>query len=297
MKKINHIIPGIISLLALLGGLFIGCKKENTLVDVPSQAHFVGNRNQSYSITSATPAPYKITVGTTDVSSSDRTVTFKIVSSTGAVAGTHYTLSGVSGSTVVIPAGKATADISVQGIFAPYNGTGRKDSLMFVLSSPSIDPAKFSDTVKLLLRGPCFEGDLVLADFLGAYKNTVETFGSNPAYGPYTTTISAVNQLTPTTGTVTVTNIWDNGWSPITFTLDWTNPANRTATVVAQSAIGGSDAGDLSSTYAGQTVAVRPFAGNAGTFSWCGNTLTLRMQLGVTGVGFFGLLYTVNMAR
>jgi hypothetical protein len=296
MKKINYIISGSIGLLVVMGGLFVGCKKENTLVVAPAQAHFIGNRNQSYSITTNPATPYKITIGTTDVSSSDRPITVNVTSSTGAVAGTHYNLSGVNGKTLVIPAGKATAEITVTGILAQYN-SGRKDTLMFTLSSPSVDPAKFSDTVKLLLRGPCFEGDVVLSEFIGAYANTVETFGAGSPYGPYTTTISSVNQLTPTTGTVTVTNIWDNGWSPITFTLDWTNPAARTATVVTQTAIGGSNAGDLNPAYAGQTIQVRPFAGQPGTFSACNGTLTLRMQLGVTGVGFFGSLYTVNMAR
>jgi hypothetical protein len=296
MKKINYILSGSIALLVVMGGLFTGCKKENTLVVAPAQVHFVGNRNQSYSITTNPATPYKITIGTTDVSSSDRTITVNVSSPTGAVEGTHYTLSGLSGKTLVIPAGKATTEVTVQGVLAQYN-SGRKDTLMFVLSSPSVDPAKFSDTVKLLLRGPCFEGDVDLDAFVGAYNNTVETLGAGAPYGPYTTTISSVTKLTATTGTVTVTNIWDNGWSPITFTLDWTNPASRTAIVVAQTAIGGSNAGDLSATYAGQTVAVRPFAGQPGTFSACNGTLTLRMQLGVTGVGFFGSLYTVNMAR
>jgi hypothetical protein len=295
MKKINYIIFGSISLVLLIGGLLIGCKKEDAVVVAPAQAHFTGGLNQKYSITSNPPPAFKLTVGTTDVSSSDRTVTFKLTSPTGAVAGTHYTLSGVSGNTIVIPAGKATADILVQGVFAPYNA-GRKDTLVFELLTPSVDVAEFNKTVKLLLSGPCFEGDIVLTDFLGTYNNTNETFGTSP-WGPYTTTISAVNQLTATTGTVTITNVWDNGWAPLTFTLDWTNPAARTATVVSQSAIGGSNAGNISATYEGQTIQVRPYSGQPGTFSWCAGTLTLKMQLGPTGVGYFGALYTVNMAR
>ena len=297
MKKINYIISGSIGLLVVLGCLFIGCKKDNVLVVAPAQAHFVGAKSQSYSILTNPATPYKITVGTTDVSTSDRTITFKVSSTTGAVSGTHYTLSGVSGNTVVIPAGKATADITVQGIFAPYNGTGRKDLLEFVLSSPSVDPAKFSDTVRLQLRGPCFEGDVTLTDLLGDYTNTIEVFATNPAYGPYTTTVASVTQLTPTTGSIVINNIWNNGWSPITFNLDWTNPANRTATVVTQTAIGGSNGGDLNPAYDGITMQIRPFAGQTGTFSACSNTFTLKTQLGVTGLGFFPGLYTVTMKR
>ena len=34
-----------------------------------------------------------------------------------------------------------------------------------------------------------------------------------------------------------------------------------------------------------------------GTYSYCDGTFTLKMQLGVTGIGWFNALYTVNMAR
>jgi hypothetical protein len=287
------------SIMSILLGLviFTACNKnkEYETTSPGSYAHFTGATLQTYSIPTATTGTYTVTVGTTDVSAQDRTVTFNVTSPTGAVKGTQYTLS-VTGNTVVIPAGQATADIKVQGVYSQYT-SGRKDTLVFSLSSPSMDPAKFQDTVKLALRGGCFEGDVILNNLKGTWAHTVETLGTGAPYGPYTTTISAVNQLTPTTGTVTVTNIWDNGWSPITFTLDWTDPNNRTAIVVPQTAIGGSNAGDLNSAYAGQTVAVRAFAGNPGTFSVCNNTLTLRMQLGVTGVGYFASLYTVNLAR
>jgi len=282
--------------LLLLFVVIAGCDKtklyKTKIAD--TQAHFIGSKNQQYNVV-VNPAPaYTITLGTTDVADVDRTVTIKVTSPTGASA-TQYTLSA-AGNTVTIPKGQATATFNVQANFAAYT-TGRKDTLIFTIQEPSIKSASFSDTVKLALRGPCFEGGVVLSDFIGAYANTVETFATNPPYGPYRTTISSVNQLTATTGTITVNNIWDNGWGPITFTLDWTDPANRTATVVSQAAITGSDAGDISATYAGQTIAVRPFAGSPGTFSWCSGTLTLKMQLGVTGVGFFNALYTVNLAR
>jgi hypothetical protein len=195
--------------------------------------------------------------------------------------------------TVTIPAGKAIDSIEVRGVFSQYS-SGRKDSLIFTLKEPSLKAAPYNSTYRLYMRGPCFEGDMVLAELLGSYKNTNELFGTS-AYGPYLTTISKVTQISPTKGTIVVTNIWDNGWNPITFTLDWTNPANRTATLVEQAGIG--DAGTLNPAYAGQDISVRPFAGQVGTFSYCKGTIQLKMQLGVTGLGFFGQLYTVNMAR
>lgn len=280
-----------------IAAIMAGCDKTKPydVLMAESQVHFIGAKFQSYQM-AVNPAPvYKINIGTTDVSSSARTVTVNVTSPTGAVAGTHYSL--VGGNTVTIPAGQATVALDVQGVYSQYT-SGRKDTLVFTLAQPDIKPAKFTDTIKLVLRGPCFEGDVTLSAFAGNWVAN-ETFGTS-AYGPYACTIPAasITPLTATTATIVVTNIWDNGWGPITFTLDWTDPANRTAVVVPQAAIPGSNAGDINSAYAGQTVAVRAHAtGGPGTFSACNNTFTLRMQLGVTGVGYFGSLYTVNLTR
>jgi hypothetical protein len=287
----------------ILATLFFGGCDKNKLYefDYPtSEAHFTGAKNQSMQILSATQAPQKIEFGTTDVASTDRLITYKLTSPTGAVAGTHYNIIGGAAGSITMPAGQSIASISVQGIFAAYNATGRKDTLIFTISEPSLKSSVFSDTVKLALRGSCFEGDIVLAELLGNYANTRETFGTSP-YGPYLTKITAATSTGLKTARITVTNIWDNGWGPLQFDLDWNDPANPMATVVAQAAIAGSNAGDLSATYNGQTIAVRaPSAALAvtpPTYSYCLGKFTLKMQLGVTGVGFFGSLYTVNMAR
>ncbi len=282
--------------------IFVSCDK-NKLYEFSyptSEAHFVGAKNQSLQVLSATQAPQKIEFGTTDVATTDRLITYKLTSPTGAVAGTHYNIIGGSGGSITMPAGQSITSISVQGIFAAYNATGRKDTLVFTIAEPSLKSSTFSDTVKLALRGTCFEGDIVLTELLGNYANTRETFGTSP-YGPYLTKITAATSTGLKTARITVTNIWDNGWGPLQFDLDWNDPANTMATVVPQAAIAGSNAGDLSATYAGQTIAVRaPSAALAvtpPTYSYCLGKFTLKMQLGVTGVGFFGTLYTVNMAR
>jgi len=276
---------------AVLAIVVVSCEKTEVTI-APSQAHFVGDQTQIYSI-EVDPAPvYNVVVGATNVADKDRVVTYTITSPTGAVAGTHYTL-GTPGS-VVIPAGQSTANIDVHGIYSAYT-SGRKDTLIFTLQDPELTPAEFENTVKLVLRGACFEGDVNLDELLGDYNKTNETFGTSP-YGPYTTSVSSVNQLTPTSGTIVVENIFDFGWGPITFTLDWSDPNNRTAIVIAQSS-GIADAETLDPSFAGEQVAVRPFAGQPGTFSVCKNTITLKMQLGVAGVGYFSSLYTVNMAR
>ncbi len=298
MKFLNNV-----ALVAVLAVMFImtGCDKTkvyDVAVSRPA-AHFVGERNQFYSVI-VNPAPvYKLVVGTTDVANVDRIVSFNITSPSGAVAGTDYTIDRAG--TVTIPAGKTMDTITIQGNFASYS-LGERDTLIVALTQPSLEITAFSDTVRLIIAGPspCDEANPTLTDLIGNYDNTNEVFGTGP-YGPYTTSISAVTVTGPTTGTIVVQNIWDNGWGPITFNLNWSNPSSPTAVVVPQAAIPGSNAGDINPTYAGQTVAVRvpsaALSATPGFYSYCNETFTLKMQLGVTGVGFFNALYTVNMAR
>ncbi|MCR6721681.1 MAG: hypothetical protein NVV59_15665 [Chitinophagaceae bacterium] len=290
MKKISNL-----SFWALLVSVvtLTSCDKNKpykTAVVEPL-AHFAGNEVQSYSVVSASTAPYRITIGTTDVSKEDRTVSFTVSSPTGATAGTHYTLSNTTGK-VTIPAGEAVAYIDVQGIFAAYETSGRKDTVIFKITEPDVKVAEFQHTLKLFMRGPCFEGDIVLDDLKGDYKNTHEVFGTS-TYGPYTTSVSAVSQTSATTGTVTITNIYDYGWNPITFKLDWTNPNNRLVTLDYQSGVG--NAGTLNSAYAGNDIQV-DYDGVPGTYSWCDQTIQVRMAVGVVGLGWFGnrLIETLN---
>ena len=126
----------------------------------------------------------------------------------------------------------------------------------------------------------------------GDYAKSNEDFGGSP-YGPYKTSITAVAYTSPTTGTITVANIFDDGWAPIKFNLDWTDPANRKVTLVQQAGI--SSAANLG--YPGKDVSVRAFAGQMGTFSICKQTLVLKMQIGITGSGFFPDLYVLDMKR
>lgn len=288
MKK--YIIDHTLSIIVLITIFASGCKKSGDVILPPSQAHFTNLQTGSYSIT-APGVTYKIPIGVTTVSDKDRMVTVSVSSPSGAVSGTHYTLSAT---TMVIPAGKAIDSLEVKGVYSQYT-SGRRDVLIFTIQNNQVGISDYNDTFRLSMRGPCFEGDVDLNELLGTYNNTNELFGT-AAYGPYPTSIIAVTQVPgATTGTVRITNIWDNGWNPITFTLDWTDPANRKVTLVQQTGIG--DAGTINPAYTGQDILVRPFAGQVGTYSICNQTLTLKMQLGVTGLGVFPPLYTVTMAR
>lgn len=299
MKFINRIF-----LLVIIAGCFVlsGCDKTKPYDTTIPEAvvHFDGTPTQVYPVI-VDPAPvYNLTVGTSDVSKSDRVVSYHVSSPSGAIEGTHYTID--HSGTLTIPAGKAEATIDIRANFTEYAG-GRRDTLIFSLAAPSIEAAPFMDTVMVILKGPtgCVEDIVNVNDMLGDYANTTETFGTNPVYGPYTTSISSAVQTSASTATIVVENIFDDGWGPITFLLDWTDANNRTCIVVPQNAIPGSDAGTINTTYAGQTVAVRvptaALSATPGTYSYCDGTFTLKMQLGVTALGWFNALYTVNMAR
>ncbi len=289
MRTISTIKSSLAAVLLLMA--VWSCKKVDNTVIPPVEAHFQFKTSGSFEVVSATSV-FKVPVGITTKSDKPVVIPFSITSKTGATSGAQY---NVSGNSITIPAGQVVGSIDIAGILSAYS-SGRKDTLTIKLEGKSgdISPISTNDTYTLIVRGPCFEGDVVLSQLLGSYKNTNEVWNNSP-YGPYTTTISAVKQLTPTTGEITVTNLFDYGWNPVKFILNWTDPNNRTVTLVQQSGIG--DAGTITGAYAGSDISVRPFSGQIGTFSICKQTLTLKLQLGVTGLGFFNILYTVNMAR
>ena len=303
MKFFNNIF-----LLGCLATMFImtGCDKTKVYDTTypPTAAHFTGDSVQRYHVIDTTAVQtYYIGVGTTDVSNVDRIITYTIISTSGAVLGTDYNVTGTG--TVTIKAGTSIDSIGIQPNLASY-GLGEKDTLIIALTEPSLEVASFQDTVKFIILGiplptSCSEDAVTMSEFLGDYANTIETFGTGAPYGPYNTTITAATLTGATSGRISVTNIFDTGWGAIEFLLDWSDPNNRTAIVVPATAVPNSDAGDLNPTYAGQTVAVKvpsaALSSTPGTYSFCDKTFTLKMQLGVTALGYFNALYTVTMAQ
>lgn len=294
-----------LSLTAIAGlVLFLASCDKTKPYDVvipASEAHFIGKDVQVYPVETDPVPAYNVVIGTTDVSDKDRVVNFKITSPSGAVAGTHYTIEGIGADgtgSVTIKAGEALATVTVQAIYSAYT-TGRKDSLVFNILASDVKPAGFLNPMTLVLRGPCFEGAVDLNEFSGDYLNTNEDWGGS-AYGPYATAISAVTSTGATSGTITVENIFDYGWAPITFKLDWSDPANRIITLDQQEGIAGGStvSSSLDDTY---QVMVKAFDGENGTFSICTQKLTLKMQIGVKDPAGAELwspdLYVVEMVR
>ena len=261
MKLINFLAYFGIILLALLMG---GCDKTKPydLITPPAAVHFVGDQNQTYTLDTSMVASYSITIGTTDVSAKDRVVTYNVISQTGAVQGTQYTLSPAG--TVAIPAGQSTAKITIQGN-ASYYTAGRKDTLKFFLSEPEIKTASFLDTLTLVLRGPCFDGDVILSDMAGTYANSTD-----PDDPIYMVTVSNLVNTSATTGTGSINNLWDAGGT-VTINFDWTDPTNIQASISRQYIGVDYDPG--------QPISIRTTPGQISTFSVCKQTITLTTDL------------------
>lgn len=236
--------------------------------------------------TAANGLSYTVPVSISTAASEDRVYQLTYSSAT-AQSGVQYT----GPATVTIPAGQVTSSFTVTGIPAGYDTPGRKDFLKIQIASS--DTVFRKGTFVLGMQKYC---TVVLNSLSGDYNNSRETWGTS-LWGPYKTTVSQITSTSATTAEIKVSNVFDAGWNPITFKVDWTTPTFKVEVVPQASGIADAGTLDAAGTYAGMQVQVRPFSGNPGTFSSCDNTITLRMQLGVAGLGWFANLYEVKMAR
>jgi len=283
-----------LSLVVAASVLFLSCKKNNLVIDQevtpPTFVKFnnilPGDTIYTYYITDNS-APVVLPIGVTTVSNQDRVIPVTYTSS-GAVQGQQFD----GPNSVTIKAGEATTTLAIQGLVSGYPVSTKIDTLVITVGGSDVPSSAYRSKYKLILRKYC---EVTIDDFIGIYDNTREDWGGSK-YGPYTTAVSSITPISDTKATIVVENIYDFGWGPITFELDWADPANFTVTPVAQSS-GIANAGTIDSDYAGYEVQVRPFSGQPGTFSSCENTITLRMQLGVAGLGWFSDLYEVVLAR
>lgn len=273
MKRMNKIFfAGL--LLALVA--IAGCDKTKLykVKEPDGQISFANVSNDAYTVATASSV-YKLKVGTTDIADHDRSATISVSSPTGAVIGTHFTLSKT---TVVIPAGKVLDSIEVKGVFAQYTA-GRKDTLVFTITQSDAAISTYNSTLKLFVRGPCFDSDIPsFTPMVGAYTKTFE----NGSYGPYTSTITGASSTGATTATASITNIYDSGITGVA-TFNWATPGNFTVTIAAQ------QVGTLS----GAPLFLRTTA--PGKFTYCTNFFTIPLEL-YTAAGTYDA-WTMTMGR
>ncbi len=263
-----------------IGALIAACRKTG-ISTPPSQATFMDQQAGIYFITG--PAVVDtIPVGVTTVSTKDRTIAFNVSSHSGAVSGTQYTLAANS---VTIPAGQTLGYIVVKGNYTYYNGTIRKDTLVFTFAGGGeIAPSDFNDTFTLIMRGPCVDGyDFDAAEFDGVYNNV-----SDDGYpSPYPVTISST-PVGPTSAILHIQNLGagfyfpgpsDPATSPgIAVKIDWSNPPNLTTKIDSQAY----------STIPGFGPISILTEGTPGSFSSCHQTFTINYDI-LGGGADFGL--------
>jgi len=284
-----------ISAILLAGALVIAfsCKKgvNEDLLEVPAFAEFgTNNTTGKYYITNSTASTFKIPVGITNVTSSDRTIQLSYSSSTGAVAGTHYT----APTSIVIPAGKALDSLAVHGIFAAYP-TGRRDTLRITITANSDVPANtYNNVYTLVMQKYC---DVTFTTFAGNYNNTRELNATGGTiWGPYTTAIGGINVTSATSAQAIIANLYDYG-GQVNASFDWADPAAFKVTIAEQ------NTGAL--IVSGGT----PYQlwirtnGSTSTFSSCDNTVTVfidaiaKTNPGGVFAGYFDQNYRIVMRR
>lgn len=275
----------LLTLLAIstVAGVLVSCKKNNLAVDVdplnvPARSRFTytdanAPLTRTFYVGAAAPDNvYNVPVGITTVSNVDRTVQFTI-SSTTAVAGTHYT----APTSVVIPAGQAVANLPITGNFANI-ATGTSHVLKIKITGGDV-PAFGSgrDSLMLTLRRYCPPS---LAALAGVYSNTNEyTSAGAFSYGPYTTQVTNLVAVPGSTTSATgkFVNLYDDGWNDINFTMDWSDPANFKVTIPLQ---------PTGKSYSGPT-SVRSSTASAAvnTFSACDRSFSFGIDLVTASTG------------
>lgn len=254
----------------------VGCERgiNDDILEPPANIKFATNNTTgSYFIQNSSTSVFKIPVGFTNVTNTERTIQLTYVSSTGAQQGVHYT----APASITIPAGKAIDSLEIKGLFAGYP-VNRKDTLRITTSGGDAAIAPYNSTYTLVMQKYC---PVVLDDLLGDYNNS-----SNSATGAkYKITVESVTSTGATTGYMMIRGLFNGTSEPVRVNLDWTNPANFTTTVV-QTANIYNDA-----TYG--PVSVRPVS--TGGFSSCANTFNISYQRFVSAGNFAANVTT--MAR
>ena len=268
--------------LAILGMFLFSCKKS-TMEPTPSvpsaYAKFILNDSalSSY-IISSTADSFKIPIEVSTIANVDRVIQFSY-SSYSAIAGQHYQ----APSTLIIPAGKTKDSLVIKGLFSGFNCMEVDTLRINIVSSNDFYPDATNSTYHIILKKS------PLDELLGVYTNTTDIFPTDTLLtDPYITSISMVNNISPTSGSVFISDIY-NLWPPLNFILDWTNPLHKTITVVPQDGLPYGN---------GETCDVRPFSsGNLGEFSICENLLTLKMQIRINNGAWLDNPYIVYLAR
>lgn len=284
MKKQINILPACAVLVLFL--TMAGCKKDDKVYPAPELATFLNKSSGSYFVTGP-DISYTIPVGITTTSDHERTINISVSSTTGAVEGTQYTLTTKS---IKIPAGKVLdSSLVLQGKFDVYEDDARRDTLIFTITSAGVTPSDYNNKFTLLMRGPCQDYKVEDLDVMsGDYEKTFEDGG----YGPYTSSITNIQTLTPTTGTAKINKLYES-YNGIVINFDWSDPDNVKVVIPEQYTNANHSLGPIY---------VRTTAGASNTFSVCTQSFNFNIDLLVrntsgTLLGYIARGYNISMTR
>lgn len=132
----------------------IACKKNNLVIDKeitpPSFARFstisASDTIKTYTVTSAND-PFKLPIGITTVSNTDRTIQLAYTSNT-AVKGTQYS----SPETFVIPAGKAVDTLIFRGIYSGFSSTTSRDTVKISILGGDVPASAYKSKYYVIMK-------------------------------------------------------------------------------------------------------------------------------------------------
>ncbi|HAN37909.1 MAG TPA: hypothetical protein DCQ29_03320, partial [Chitinophagaceae bacterium] len=213
----------------LLAGVFGSCKKYDSYLAPPLQAHFTNRTGGDLVVALGTR--FAVPMGVTLPSTAARTISYTITSPTGAVAGTHYNIATGTANALPLAPNRVIDSLVINAVPAQYTGANaaRIDTLIIsIRANGDFQPSDYNATYRLVLKATC---DINPAQLVGSYPNTLEQPGTASQYGPYTTTVSTpTTNANGTSGTIRIANIYDDGWATVTANINWANPAAPTIT-------------------------------------------------------------------
>ena len=265
-------------------GAFLACnkKKEYAVTTPPSFSSFANQTGGSYYIQNTSSSAFYVPVGISTVTNYDRKVVISVTNKTGATSAQF----SIASTTVTVPAGRALDSLVVKGVFSGYT-SGRIDTLVFTITGGDVPVSDYNSTYTLVLQQYC---PVVLNNLLGTYNNCYDVDNTG-TYGPYTAIVTAATSTGATSGTLTISGfsgeeVDPSTTNPVKANLDWSNPANFTTAIPAQTFYSGNFLGYGPLTFSGV---------GTGSFSSCNNTLNFSYTLTVSA-GSFGNFNTY-MAR
>ena len=148
--------------------------------------------------------------------------------SNSAVQGVQYN----APTSVTIKAGETLDTLRIAGLFSGYPLSSRVDTVYVKICGGDVTPSSYWNNFRVILRKYC---DVNLAALMGDYPNTNEYTSSGAfSYGPYLTRVKNLVSTGPTSATGQMENLYDDGWSDINVTLNWSNPSAFSVTIPSQ---------------------------------------------------------------